>query len=157
MPKRMKNAQRARNIWRLVMGASAIYVGVGYAFGPENWYQTPSLELVRRFPLPVPIWGWLMIIAGVLIFTRWRPYGHWIAMLLWTFWFSCIATVAAVSLVAYVYNLLGGNFVPWLPAISGWGAPAYVLVYMMVHMHMVLGPPSLLIVSNCEEDARETG
>lgn len=127
--------------WPQLMGWTAIYVGVGYAFGPEQWYQAPSLELVRRFVVPVPVWGVLMIVAGGLILSRkWAPVGHFIAMMLWVFWFCCIATVALFSLVSTFTAWLGWGYMTGLPQINGWGAPAYVLVYASVHAYMLLVP-----------------
>lgn len=137
------------------MGGTAIYAGAGYGFGPERWYRSPSLELVRQFWVPVPVWGVIMVVAGILIFTRWRPYGHFVAMLLWAFWFACIATVSVFSLIATIFHANLG-----LPPVGGWGAPAYVLVYMMVHMHMIVGPgQKVYLVPTSHEDAepREDG
>lgn len=122
-----------RKCWPGLMGWTSIYVGIGYAFGPPWWYSTPSLELVRRFIVPVPVWGMLMIIAGALILTKvWAFLGHFIAMMLWMFWFFCIFAIAVVSILAQLFGYWG------LPPISGWGAPAYVLVYASVHAYMAL-------------------
>lgn len=127
--------------WPYLMGCTAFYVGVGYAFGPEQWYQTPSLELVRRFIVPVPVWGAIMMFSGVLILSRkWAPIGHFIAMILWVFWFCCIATVALFSLISTLTAALGWGHLTGLPQIDGWGAPAYVLVYASVHAYMLHAP-----------------
>lgn len=121
--------------WPYLMGWSAIYVGIGYAFGPDYWYSTPSLELVRRFVVPVPVWGLFMIASGLLILSRkWEFIGHFIAMLLWAFWFFCIAVSAGSSILAELFGYHG------LPPISGWGAPAYVLVYATLHAYMLKVP-----------------
>lgn len=125
------------------MGGTAIFVGLGYAIGPDDWYQTPSLELVRRFIVPVPVWGVIMTIAGVLILSRrWQPVGHFIAMLLWIFWFCCIAVVTFFSMVSELTEWIGWGYVAGLPQVDAWGAPAYVLVYATVHAYMLLVPSS---------------
>lgn len=130
---REKATQALRDWWPKIMGCSAIYCGLGYTFGPESWYSTPSLELVRRFVVPIPVWGVVMLVAGLLILIpKWQPVGHFIAALLWIFWFFCIFATAVSSLLAEIFGFSG------LPAIGGWGAPAYVLIYASAHAYMLL-------------------
>lgn len=130
-----------RTCWPKLMGATALFVGFGYAFGPEDWYQAPSLELVRRFIVPVPVWGVLMMVSGLLILTKkWADVGHFIAVILWSFWFCCISVVAALSLISTVADRLGYGHIAGLPQLNGWGVAAYVLVYLSVHAYMLFLP-----------------
>lgn len=95
---------------RLILAVHALVLGLGYALGPRQWSSGGSFAVVRQLGLPIPVWGAVFMVIGLLLLVRRHSAGHALAVFALGFWGCCLAA-----------TLLTGQ-------LTGWGAPVHTLV-----------------------------
>lgn len=95
---------------RLILAVHLIVLGGGYAIGPDQWSSGRTFTVIRELGVPVPAWGTVFVLAGVLLVLRFHTAGHAIALAALVFWGGGLAA-----------TLITGD-------LSGWGAPVHNLV-----------------------------
>lgn len=94
--------------WVLIL--AAVFAGAMLASGPDRWRQTTSLNWLAHAPIPLQLWGLLVVLYAVLLISdRTRPAGYTIGAVLWAvFTISLVATVpeagpkSAVAIAAFI-------------------------------------------------------
>lgn len=153
MNKVLPGPESARGLWRVFQGITAIWIGLGYAIGPPFWYRSPTLFVLQELPIPIPVWGWIMTIAGILVLTPWRSFGHFLAFVTFGFWSACVAVNAVIALVSYTVFLLTGNMPDTgTPPVASWGGDALFLTVALMHAHQLLAPLAVQTAAEEEED-----
>lgn len=71
-------------------GLTAIALGAGYFFGPASFYSSDIFFYVKATGIPVPIWGLVFIIAGLIIIVHKGLVGYALAMVSILIWTTCL-------------------------------------------------------------------
>lgn len=101
---------------RIILAVHALAIGLGYMLGPPQWYSGGTFAVVRSLGIPIPAWGTVLVVAGLLLLARRHTAGHTLALVAFLFWGLCLgATVFTGQLTA-------------------WGSPVHNLV-LVVPMH----------------------
>lgn len=103
---------------RTILAGHAILVGLGYAVGPAQWVSSPSFAVVRSLGIPIPMWGMLFVLAGLLVAVGRYTLGHGLAAVAFTFWGCCIAATVVTG------------------ELAGWGSIPHTLA-LAAPMHLV--------------------
>lgn len=88
---------------RIVLAVDAIAVGLGYLLGPARWYSSGTFAVVRDLGVPIPVWGGVFTIIGVLLLVpATARVGHSLGSFVYGFWAICqLATLADDELQAW--------------------------------------------------------
>lgn len=107
------------HMFSLLYGVTSIAIGSTYAFLPTR--QVAGAIAAINLVLPIGVWGWLFIVAGVFIlvtfsFKRGQHWAHLFSGCLWAAWTGIIIAATITGAVAagapfYVVTLLLGHFI----------------------------------------------
>ncbi|MEV8439192.1 hypothetical protein AB0425_17595 [Actinosynnema sp. NPDC051121] len=95
---------------RRILAIHAIALGAGYLAGPVQWYSGSTFTVVRSLGVPIPLWGAVFVLAGVLLAVGRPTAGHALALAAFAFWGGALAaSIPQGQLSAWgspVHNLL---------------------------------------------------
>jgi hypothetical protein len=105
---------------RVLLVCDASIVGLGYAFGPDQWHSSPTLSIIADLGLPYEMWGALYLIGAVVLAIsrtqRQLVTAHGYLSLVYTVWGLC-------ALLPITYGML-----------DALGDPTHVLAVAGVHL-----------------------
>jgi hypothetical protein len=103
---------------RVALTAVAVWTGLGYLFGPDHIYSSPTLSVVRSLHVPFPLWGVVYLLLAILLWVR-PKVGSLFGIGLYTFWALCLAATIPTGQIA------------------GWSGPAWAALIAVTH-HLAL-------------------
>lgn len=95
---------------RTILALHSLVMGLGYLLGPPQWASGSSFAVVKALGVPIPVWGAVFVVSGLLLAAGKHTAGHGVAAVAYLFWGGCLAATIFTGQIA------------------GWGAPVHTIV-----------------------------